>query len=389
MTISSENRKAGPFAGNGSATSFPFDFKVFEAEDVVVTHSNVSGVEQVLDYGVHYSVTLNVNQDTHPGGSITVIGAAPGVGEKLAITSGVPSLQPLQVTNLGGFYPAVLNGALDRLTILVQQLKEEVSRSVRLPITLEEDVDNILSYLLVIADNLATLNSLVDNLSDINTVAGIEADVSSVAASIAYIQAAVADLPSLAEKVSKTGDTMTGSLSVPAGASGSQVPQSQEVKWSSVVVVPAAGTSVDVTGIPADAEEIYIGISSVGHPASAGIYIMLGDSSGAFPTNWYSFASSAVVGPSTVGVSVDLAKIPIRLGAASNGSANGGINLSKLRNTGEWSGVGTVWSNGDTRVSSVTGRCYLGDSFAFDRLRFLCGTGSFLDGEFLIKWRRS
>lgn len=65
--------------------------------------------------------------------------------------------------------------------------------------------------------------------ADVSTVAAIAADVVAVAANTANISAAVADLPSLAAKVSKTGDTMSGPLVVPAGATGSQVPQAQEV----------------------------------------------------------------------------------------------------------------------------------------------------------------
>lgn len=76
--------------------------------------------------------------------------------------------------------------------------------------------------------------------SDVSAVAAIDADVSAVAANEANINAAVADLPALSAKVSKTGDTMTGHLSVPAGATGSQVPRSSEV-------VPLVG-GVTMTG---------------------------------------------------------------------------------------------------------------------------------------------
>ena len=65
--------------------------------------------------------------------------------------------------------------------------------------------------------------------ADVSEVAAIAADVSAVAANEANINAAVADLPALSAKVSKTGDTMTGHLSVPAGATGTEVPQAQEI----------------------------------------------------------------------------------------------------------------------------------------------------------------
>lgn len=65
--------------------------------------------------------------------------------------------------------------------------------------------------------------------TDLGTVADNFGDVQTVSNNISNINAAVADIPSLSAKVSKTGDTMTGPLSVPAGAAGAQVPQAQEV----------------------------------------------------------------------------------------------------------------------------------------------------------------
>ena len=43
--------------------------------------------------------------------------------------------EPLDLTNQGGFYPKVINAALDRLTILAQQNAEQISRSVKVPIS--------------------------------------------------------------------------------------------------------------------------------------------------------------------------------------------------------------------------------------------------------------
>ncbi len=68
MAISSEIRKAGPFLGNGTATSFPFGFKVFEAADVKVVQADAGGIETTLTPGGDYSVTLNPEQESAPGG---------------------------------------------------------------------------------------------------------------------------------------------------------------------------------------------------------------------------------------------------------------------------------------------------------------------------------
>lgn len=134
MSISSTTRKAGPFAGDGSTTVFPFTFKVFATSDLVVTEADEDGVETVLDLGVDYGVTINGDQDSAPGGSVTLTGAL-ATDHALVLTSAVPLLQQVVITNGGSFMPSVLNNALDRLTIFSQQLDERIGRQLAVPVT--------------------------------------------------------------------------------------------------------------------------------------------------------------------------------------------------------------------------------------------------------------
>lgn len=134
MTISSETRKAGPYTGNGSQTSFPFTFKVFTTADVQVIRTDLAGNETTLVLGTDYTVTLNSNQDSNPGGTVTTT-SAPASGFLITLTSQVSATQSTDLTNQGGFYPNVINTALDKMTILVQQLKEQVSRAVKVNIS--------------------------------------------------------------------------------------------------------------------------------------------------------------------------------------------------------------------------------------------------------------
>lgn len=126
MTISSTSRKAGPYIGNGLATQFSFAFKVFSSIDVVAVKTDSLNVESFLVNGDDFNVLLNSNQDTNPGGTITLTSPLAN-GFTLTITSSVLPVQPVDFTNQGGFYPKVLNTALDRLTILIQQLYEEMN----------------------------------------------------------------------------------------------------------------------------------------------------------------------------------------------------------------------------------------------------------------------
>ena len=134
MSISSTTRKAGPYLGNGATTVFAFNFKVFQASDVKVILTDAADVDTVQALGTNYSVSLNSNQDVLPGGSVTML-TAPAVNTKLTLTSAVPITQPMVLTNSGGFYPGVLNDSADRQIAISQQLQDQISRSITIPIT--------------------------------------------------------------------------------------------------------------------------------------------------------------------------------------------------------------------------------------------------------------
>lgn len=134
MTISTELRKAGPFTGNGVTTAFPFSFKVFAASDVAVTRADPLGAETALVLNSDFTVAPNPDQGAAPGGTVTL--AAPlATGHRLAVTSVVPNLQPTDITNNGGFYPRVIEDALDRHVAQIQQINEKVDRALKVAIT--------------------------------------------------------------------------------------------------------------------------------------------------------------------------------------------------------------------------------------------------------------
>jgi hypothetical protein len=136
MTISSTTRKAGPYPGSGSADTFPFAFKVFTAEDLkVVRFEATTSTETVLALTTNYTVVLNADQNSNPGGSITLTAGNLASGYALTLTSDVEPLQETDLTNQGGFYPEVINDALDKSIIQIQQLTDAVNRSIKLSTT--------------------------------------------------------------------------------------------------------------------------------------------------------------------------------------------------------------------------------------------------------------
>lgn len=197
MTISSETRKTSPFVGNNVTTAFPFTFKVFSSSEVeVVRVVDATEVETTLVLTTDYTVSLNADQDADPGGTVTLLSAL-ATGTTLVITSNVANTQSTALTNNGGFYPHVIEDALDRATIQIQQLSEQVERSVKVPITSTTDPDALVA----------------------SVVASEASAAASAAAAASSAAAAAAAVPSGSlgyTPVNITGDTMTGLLEVPS-----------------------------------------------------------------------------------------------------------------------------------------------------------------------------
>ena len=72
---------------------------------------------------------------------------APAVGVRLSILSAVPYVQTMVLTNRGGFYPDLINDAVDRAVILSQQNREMLERTVRVPSTSDQTPEELGSEL--------------------------------------------------------------------------------------------------------------------------------------------------------------------------------------------------------------------------------------------------
>lgn len=133
MTISATYTPAQA-SGNGVTVAFPFTFKTFDQADLVVIITDTDDVDTTQTITTHYTVALNADQNNNPGGTVTMV-TAPTSGETLTIARVIDALQETDIANGGGFYPEVLEDALDRLTMLSQQNKDAIDRSFTLPVT--------------------------------------------------------------------------------------------------------------------------------------------------------------------------------------------------------------------------------------------------------------
>lgn len=189
MTIASETRRAGPYAGNGVTQVFAFSFKTFSQDDLVVV-TTTAGVDTVLTLTTHYTVSLNGDQDASPGGSVTIL-TAPATGTNVSILSDRSLLQALNLQNAGAFLAANVNAALDNIVIGLQQVADQQSRGIRGALS-DPEWDRLPAAeiraggLLGFDDDgqpiVADVAGIEGIASDIATVAGISAQVQIVAA---------------------------------------------------------------------------------------------------------------------------------------------------------------------------------------------------------------
>ena len=192
MAISTETRRSDRYACDGMQTEFPFAFKVFKADEIGVIVSTDGVTEAALSSEL-YGVSLNADQDNNPGGVVSLL-TAPVIGTILVVVSNVAYKQQIVFTNQGGFYPELLNEGYDRLTILTQQLKEHLSRTVTFPVTSDTDAQQLVSDLLAAGE---AARKVIPYLEDIENVASIADDVETISGSIQQIIAIADNLEDL------------------------------------------------------------------------------------------------------------------------------------------------------------------------------------------------
>lgn len=119
---------------NGSAVEFTFTFPIVDTSDMVVILRTVStGAETVLTETTHYSLSAT-NNDYSSGGTVTTVSTYSS-SYTLTLIRNVPESQGATLEDSGVLRLATLEGALDRLTLQVQDLEEEVGRCLKFPRT--------------------------------------------------------------------------------------------------------------------------------------------------------------------------------------------------------------------------------------------------------------
>ena len=127
MTISSTLTK-NSYSGNGSTTAFAYGFKIFASTDIKVYIRSSAGVETLKAEGTgsaNYGIS---GVGAASGGTVTFV-TAPASGETVVLIRDTSQVQSTDYVENDPFASTDHENALDRLTMISQEMQEEMDRS--------------------------------------------------------------------------------------------------------------------------------------------------------------------------------------------------------------------------------------------------------------------
>jgi hypothetical protein len=129
MTVSSTTVK-NSYSGNGSNDTFVYGFKIFASSDLQVIIRSATGTETTKTLTTDYTVT---GVGTTSGGNVVFEAAAiPTATETVVLIRNVPQTQAIDYIANDPFPAETHEEGLDRATMTIQQMQEEVTRSIKL-----------------------------------------------------------------------------------------------------------------------------------------------------------------------------------------------------------------------------------------------------------------
>jgi len=151
MSVQNATSRAS-YVGNASiSTPYPVGFYFFEDADLVVTVTDLNGVDTVLVLNTDYTVSGAGNEN---GGEIVTGGGAIPATSTVAIARILAATQLTQYQNLGKFPSSSHERALDKLTMIGQHNLRLAGQSLRV-----RDSDGERTPLAAIANTVLTLNA--------------------------------------------------------------------------------------------------------------------------------------------------------------------------------------------------------------------------------------
>ena len=228
MTISSTTSSV-ILNADGSTHNFSFNFKILSSSDLKVIVRSTAGVETEKTLNSQYIIpSSSVGQDS--GGNVlfkyntgtsgdahySATDYRPANGEKVILRRQPVQEQQLNLVNNDPFNAELIEESLDKLTMQVQAVQEEVDRTFRLSRTniLDKDGAQINNAFFQLSDDVATRKG---KYLQFNSTTGV-IEPSATSGDVTTLAAVTTDIALLADI--QDGTSATNTLTVVSGISG-------------------------------------------------------------------------------------------------------------------------------------------------------------------------
>lgn len=198
MTVENTISKTSKQIMGASTYNFSFDVLLKDPTEEIAKRSVKVAIsdgmtETVLTYGKDYTVKLNADRK---GGTVTLTDPK-NSNYSLVIYRQYDATQGSDYNDFDSFPAETLEQGLDKLTMLVQELKEQISRTVKVglisgvdPSVLVQHVERIygsIGNVDIVASDKANIDAVAANKANIDNVAANKANIDNVAGNRANI----------------------------------------------------------------------------------------------------------------------------------------------------------------------------------------------------------
>lgn len=391
------------YTGNYStATSYAVPFLFLE-------NSHLSAIAKVTASGAESVVTLtnHTGAGDISGGTVRTAVAVPATST-LTISRTVPATQTTSYAEGGDFPAASHERALDKLTMLGQQIARSISRTVRLSDAAPETsplpvlpnrffgTDETGAIALVTGTD-APAGTLTDaNIANTAAIALRKLATGALPASITVASANIVDGTIVASKLASTLDLSSKTVTLPDSsvssgkiANGAVIPTKLSQPFTQTAAVPTESVAlIDFTAIPSWVKRITVVLNRVQNSgidggADSGIIIQLGTSAG-FKISGYTATGTAITGNNLCGIGSFTAGFNAGTGVLSTSSRSGCIFLQTV-GSNVWIQSGIV-TNGSIAAGTSQGVVSLAGTLDSLRLTTVGGADDFTSGSVAITY---
>ena len=141
MTVSTTTNRI-QYNGDGTTVDFGFPYVMFAASDLLVTLYDTAAMADVSPapvlngsdtYDYTFAGTFDADRGEYTAGGTVTFNTAPITGYRVTIERVVPQTQAVTLIDNSKFPANTVNGALDRLTVLVQRAMQLVGQALTFP----------------------------------------------------------------------------------------------------------------------------------------------------------------------------------------------------------------------------------------------------------------